>query len=160
MSQSPHVILARDAHVGINKKKILFILWSSKTHDQGNKPQKVKISSIPLNMKKQKKNESISDTLKYCLFSILNRYISARPPAKSEDEQFLVYSDNSLITPAHIYKNFKTVINLIGLDSINYSFHPLRAGRTQDLRALGFSVETIKDIGHWKSNAVFTYLKN
>ena len=40
----PHVILARDVHIGQNKNKFLFILNTSKTHNAGSKPQMVKIS--------------------------------------------------------------------------------------------------------------------
>ena len=46
-----HPILARDVHIGANKKKILFLLRSSKSHNQGSKPQSVKISSQPIKVK-------------------------------------------------------------------------------------------------------------
>ena len=91
---------------------------------------------------------------------MLQNYIKVRPVAKSQNEQFFVFSDNSLVLPSPIYKNFQMVVNQTGLDHTNYSFHSLRAGRTQDLLHLGLSVQTIKEIGRWKSNAVFTYLEN
>ena len=53
VAQSPHVLLAKNVHVGINKKKILFILLSSKTHNEGDKPQLIKISSSPLPVRKK-----------------------------------------------------------------------------------------------------------
>ena len=40
-----HVIKVTDVHVGVNKKKVLFVLRSSKTHVLGSKPQIVKIIS-------------------------------------------------------------------------------------------------------------------
>ena len=46
-----------------------------------------------------------------------------------------------------------------GIDYHNFSVHSLRAGRACDLLSYGVSVETIKKLGRWKSNAVFKYLK-
>ena len=54
----------------------------------------------------------------------------------------------------------KSAIKNVGLDEKLYDTHSLRIGQTVDLLKLGFSVETIKKLEHWKSNAVFTYLKN
>ena len=45
VSQGGHPMLARDVHIGSNKKKMLFILRTSKTHWYGCRPQIVKISS-------------------------------------------------------------------------------------------------------------------
>ena len=44
LTKGPHVILAANMHIGINKNKLLFILRSSKTHNKGSKPQMVKTS--------------------------------------------------------------------------------------------------------------------
>ena len=38
---SDHVVKVSDVHVGTNKKKLLFILRSSKTHGKGSKPQQI-----------------------------------------------------------------------------------------------------------------------
>ena len=40
-----HPVLAKDVHIGQNKKKMLFVLHSSKTHTRNVPPQIVKISS-------------------------------------------------------------------------------------------------------------------
>ena len=45
VAAGPHAILVINVHIGQNKDKILFTLMSSKTHNKGNKPQLVKISS-------------------------------------------------------------------------------------------------------------------
>ena len=42
---SPHTITVTDVHVALNKRKMLFILRSSKTHGKYTKPQMVKITS-------------------------------------------------------------------------------------------------------------------
>ena len=39
LTLSPHVIKARDVHIGVNKKKLLFVLHTSKTHNKSSKPQ-------------------------------------------------------------------------------------------------------------------------
>ena len=44
---SEHAVRAKDVHVGTNKKKMLFVLHSSKTHDKGSKPQLIKVTSMP-----------------------------------------------------------------------------------------------------------------
>ena len=40
-----HPILAPDVHVGINKKKVLLVLRTSKTHWKNKKPQLIRINS-------------------------------------------------------------------------------------------------------------------
>ena len=45
VTQGDHVIKAKDMHIGINKKKLLFILYMSMTHNMSSKPQSLKIVS-------------------------------------------------------------------------------------------------------------------
>ena len=40
-----HPILAINMHIGVNKKKILFVLTTSETHGRNKKPQMIKISA-------------------------------------------------------------------------------------------------------------------
>ena len=44
VTKSPHVLLAKNVHIGVNKNKIMFVLTTSKTHGQGDLPQIIKIS--------------------------------------------------------------------------------------------------------------------
>ena len=44
ITDSDHVIKAKDVHVGVNKDKLLFVLRSSKTHGKGIKPQQIRIA--------------------------------------------------------------------------------------------------------------------
>ena len=53
-----HPVKAVDVHVGSNKKKLLFILRTSKTHGLGDKPQKIKIMATELSDITTKKNTS------------------------------------------------------------------------------------------------------
>ena len=45
-TQSPHVIKARDVHVGSNKNKIMLVLHTLKMHNKSSKPQIIKISQL------------------------------------------------------------------------------------------------------------------
>ena len=150
----PHVILAKNVHCGKNKNKMLFILQSSKTHGKGDKPQLVKITSKPIQGKKKEKKNA------YCPFKLLKNYISIRPPAIQENEQFFVFSDNSEVRQLTVCSILSRVLKAADLNPHAYVFHDLCLGRATDLMALGLSVETIKKIGRWRSNAVFTYLRN
>ena len=45
VTHSQHVLKAKDVHLAKNKDKLLLVLYSSKTHDEGSRPQKIKITS-------------------------------------------------------------------------------------------------------------------
>ena len=45
IADGPHVILAHNVHIGVNKQKMLFVLCTSKTHNLSDNPQMVKIQS-------------------------------------------------------------------------------------------------------------------
>ena len=45
LSFGPHVIRVNDVHIGQNKRKLMFLLRTSKTHDESSHPQIIKISS-------------------------------------------------------------------------------------------------------------------
>ena len=51
------------------------------------------------------------------------------------------------------------MLHIAGFKDELYSVHSVRMGRACDLLKLGLSVESIKKIGRWRSNAVFRYLK-
>ena len=157
LTHGPHVILARNVHIGENKNKFLFLLSSSKTHSKGSKPQLAKISQKPLG--KNRNNKPIC--MKNCnLYNILRNYIQVRPPARSEHEQFFVFADNSVVKPENLRANLKLMLTRLNLDADLYNVHSLRIGCCCDLLRFGLSVETIKKIGCWRLNAVFTYLHN
>ena len=63
-----HPVFATDVHIGINKKKILFILYMSKTHWHDNKPQIVKIKN---NGKQNSSRKQISTFQDCCPYEIL-----------------------------------------------------------------------------------------
>ena len=150
----PHVLRASNVHIGLNKTKILFVLHTSKTHTKGDLPQLIKISSV-----QKLSTSSRIDPNKFCPFTLLQQYILIQPTAISTNEQFFEFSDWTPVMPHHARHFLRHVINMKGLDASLYNFHSLRTGRGSDLVKLGLSVESIKKLGRWKSNAVFRYLQ-
>ena len=153
IAYGPHVILAGNVHIGLNKQKILFVMDSSKTHGHGDKLQMIKISSKP--------TMTTKDINKYfCPFELIRDYIKVRPVALSDEEQFFVFRNNSPVKPNNVRLVLNNMLTQLTLDYRLYCVHSLRSGRASDLLSYCVSVETIKKLGRWKSNAVFTYLRN
>ena len=149
VTMSNHCIKARDVHTGFNKKKMMFVLRSSETHNEGDRPQMVKISG----------GNDINPAQKYCPLWLLCIYIESRPGYLTINEQFFVFRDRSLVKPAHMRFILKKSLQLANFNDKLYSFHMLRAGRAGDLLKQGVPVESIRKIGCWRSNAIYNYLK-
>ena len=160
ITKGPHVILARNVHIATNKNKLLFILESSKMHNKGDKLQLVKISSVPDQSEpKQKCHQSANSHIYYtCPFEILKRYLAIRPQQKLTDEQFFIFTDGSAVLPAHLRAVLRLMFTHLNLNPALYGMHSIRIDRSSDLLKYGMSVETIKKVGRWKSNAIFRYL--
>ena len=157
LAQGPHTLLARNVHIGVNKKKLLFVLTTSKTHGKGDAPQLIKIAS---NSDKKNIRKKLPDRGKICPFKTLQDYIKIRPAAKSTEEQFFVFADNAPVKQNQLRDYLHIMLNNLQLPNNVYFLHSLRSGRACDLYKMGLSVETIKKVGRWRSNAVFTYLKS
>ena len=151
---SNHAVLAKDVHIGTNKKKFMFVLHSSKTHGPASKPQKIKISSTPVGVQGQ---QSVS---KYCPYELLHTFLTMRGGYRSCEEQFFIFRDFLPVQANHMRKILKLLLNKAGFDSTLYDTHSFSLGRSLDLLKCGLSIETVKEIGRWRSNAVFTYLKS
>ena len=150
-----HPVLARDVHVGSNKKKFLLILRTSKTHWKNAKPQLVKISATNSRTSTSRRQSNLP-----CPFEMLRSYTRYRGGFSSELEPFFIFSDKSPVSPVQLCHCLHTILKESGFEEKLYSTHSLQIGRTCDLFDLGLSVETIKKLGRWKSNAVFRYLHN
>ena len=152
---SDHTLKAVDAHIGVNKKKMMFVLWSSKMHLNSMEPQMIKIA------KTTQGNKPVMEdgVMHFCPFEILRCYLLARKPYRDENEQFFVFGDHSAVKPSHFRAVLKKVLHITGFNSEYYSRHSFRAGRALDLLKYGLTVEVIKKLGRWQSNAVYTYLK-
>ena len=146
ISESPHVIKAREVQLGTNKDKILLVLYSSKTHGKESHLQKIKISKIT------------HDTGMYCPFRLLSTFSKLRRQDATEEEQFFVFRDGSPVKPHHLRTVMTDAIQALGLNHNCYTFHSLCIGMASRLIKLGYDIEVIKWIGHWKSNAVYKYI--
>ena len=63
------------------------------------------------------------------------------------------------VRPAHVRSILRRILKTINLNYRLYDTHSFRMGRATDLRKAGFSIEDIKELGRWRSNAVYKYLK-
>ena len=156
LTSGAHPVLARDVEVGTNKKKLRFTLRSSKTHRRNNRPQTVKISSIK---HEAKPSGEQPDVFNFCPYEILREYGQLRGPITQRREPFFVLSDHSPVKPFHMTNCLKFILKRLNKNSDLFSVHSFRIGRSNDLLKMGLSVETIKKLGRWWSNAVFRYLR-
>ena len=155
-SGGAHLAVARDVQIGQNKRKFLLILQTSKTHWKNNKPQLIKISAEKRTSNIKLKNKPSGE---FCPYKLLCDFAKIRGGYNDDSDPFFVFLDGSPILPNRVLLCLKTVIHQAGFDERLYSNHSLRIGRTCDLLKLGLSVQTIKKLGRWKSNAVFRYLR-
>ena len=152
LTTGDHPVLARDVHIAQNKAKMLFILCTSKTHWKNNKPQMVKITS-PTVIDKTSINKG------FCPFALLRQFAAQRGPYGDSREPLFIFRDGQPVKPDHMRQCLRNAIKMIGLNQHLYSVHSLHVGRSTDLFLMGLSVETIKKLGRWKSNAVYRYLR-
>ena len=154
-TEGDHVIKASNVHMGVNKDKILIVLYSSKTHHKGNRPQKVKICANPdAKVSSSKKNRF------FCPFKLMREYLEVRGKYYKENEQFFIFKDRSPVKPEHIRNILNTCLEKLGLDTSNYGFHSIRIGRASDMENFGYSLLEIKRAGRWRSNIVYKYMRN
>ena len=149
ITDGPHAIKAVDMHLGENKDKLFFILRTSKMHGRGSKPQQVKIAAHP----HSRKNSS------HCPFHLISEYIQLKGNCMSYLEPFFIFRGHILVTSTHMRTMLCKMLQLLGFDHKLYGTQAFQAGRASDLLQMGVSVETIKKLGRWKSNAVYNYLR-
>ena len=153
ITEGSHTVKVIDVHIAKNKDKFLFILRSSKTHGAYSHPQSVKISSRPIApLQKKERREN-------CPFELLRSYAEERPKYQQPSEPFFIFRNMEPVQPQHMRSTLKLILQLIELDSDLYNCHSFRAGKALDLYRNQISVETIKKLGRWRSNIVFSYLK-
>ena len=146
---------ACNVHVAKNKEKILILLYSSKTHGEDAPPQKMKIKGANQFSKKKEQMQKF-----FCPFSLMQQFIKARGGYSTENEQFFIFRDGFSVFHFHVRKVLRSALNNLGLQADLYNTHSLQTGRCCDLLKYGYTIEEIKLVGRWKSNSVFTYLKN
>ena len=149
MTCGEHLVKAKDVHCGRNKKKILIILFTSKTHGLYSRPQEIKIWSDI--------NGCLD--LEFSPFEITKIYGDMRGSYRSDDDTFFIFGDGSPVKPKHFRTVLRTALKNLGLEPKNYDTHSFRIGRATDLMRMGVSIDNIKHIGRWRSNAVFKYIR-
>ena len=145
VTQGPHVVLANNVHIGLNKDKILFILRTSKTHTADSKPQMIKFNRIkavakPLNSPSASHSTKFHYQTKHCPFDTLKKYITARPPAISDVEQFFIFRDRSPVKAEQMRSTLRKLLVKANLQAHLYNLHSFRIGHCGDLLKLGVSV--------------------
>ena len=158
ITDSPHNVKACNIHVGDNKDKIQIVLYTSKTHGVESRPQKVKISAVEQYMSKQGMAK-IQPRI-FCPIKAVITYMSKRGAYLANEEAFFIMADRSPVKANQFRAVLRLLLDRLGLDSMLYDVHSFRSGRTCDLYKYGYSVEQIKILGRWKSNAVYRYLKS
>ena len=153
LKASPHTIKARDVHMGVNEDKILVILYSSKTHDEGDRPQQVKITTNDT----EKSGHYVHRN--FCPFKSMREYMHIRGAYDSYSESLFIYRDKLTVGEDPACRLLRKAIDAIGLDSSIYDMHSLRIGRASDLIKYNYSVEEVKRLGSWKSNVVYKYIR-
>ena len=92
-----HAVKARNVHVGQNKDKILFILYSSKTHNKGSHPQEIRTSADTLGHSAMSKKNSHRKR-NFCPFKLTRQFMHLRGGFFNENENFFICSDGSAVT--------------------------------------------------------------
>ena len=160
LTKGDYLVRAQDVHLATNKKKLLFVLRTSKTHWKNVKPQIIKINSRDTEIiTNPRKNDRVKRHHNFCPYLILKEYAGQRKSFKTSEEPFFVFKDRTPITPVNFRGTVKSCINRVGFNADHYCSHGFRMGRSLDLFEMGLSVETIKKLRRWKSYVVYRYLK-
>ena len=141
-----------------NKQKAMFILRSSKTHCEADLPQIIKLSQTHKDKKLLIKEIKFANRGILCPYRALQQYIKLQPLSQSTNENFFIFRDKSTVQAYQFRNVLREIITKCGFDSHLYDCHRFRTGRSLDRLKMGYSVESIKKIGCWKSNAIYTYL--
>ena len=100
LTKGDHPVLARNIHIGRTKKKILFVLRSSKTHWKDQRPQLIKIASkvSPHGINNVEREELPLP----CPFELLRAYLKARESTYIDDnEPFFIFRNRMPAIPLH-----------------------------------------------------------
>ena len=76
-----------------------------------------------------------------------------------DNEPFFKFVDGSPVKPQMARNTLHMLLNSIRINGALSDFHSFRSGRSLDLLKYGFSIEEIKQLRRWKSNAVYKYLR-
>ena len=117
-----HTIRVHDVQIAQNKRKILILLYSSKTLLRGGEPHRIKIKG-----KEHEQSNNIPQEF-FCPFSLIKEYSKLKGDFVSDDEQFFTFRDGTSVEHTHIRNILREMIKKIGLDPKLYNTHSLRSG--------------------------------
>ena len=161
---SIHSVKAKDLHESKTKKRLLLVLYSSKTHGRESLPQQVKIfgkTELEVTDKNKKSRYAVRQVKPtiFCPYDWTRKYIQMRQKIQRDDEQIFVFRDGTPLQAQHLRKLLKETLKHLELDPNLYDTHSFRIGRATDLFKAGVDIKKIKQLGRWKSNAVYKYLR-
>ena len=142
----------------MNKRKLLFVLRSSKTHDVNVEPQLVKIASTKMKKFVTKQNNTVN-VKQFCPYHLIQTYLAARGKYFSLNESFFILPDHSAVKQKSFRITLRKYLALAGFEVEFFSGHSFCMRRALHLLHYGLSVETIKKLGRWRSNSIYAYLK-
>ena len=85
VAKSKHALKAKNVHIALNKDKLLLKLDSSKTHDEGCRPQIIKITSNVA----ERSGRYVARH--FCPFLLIRQYLRERGQYQDDEEQFLFF---------------------------------------------------------------------
>ena len=147
LAEGVHSMKACNIHIGINKNKILVILYTSKTHSLAMYPQKIKIEQL------SEEGQLI------CPFQAIRSFLAIRGGYESDGENFFIFRDGTNVLPDQVRNILRGCLLNLNLNAALYDTHSLRIGRSCDLARYNWPLERIKTAGRWRSNAVYRYLR-
>ena len=167
--ESHHSVKAINVHEGRTGSKMLLVLYSSKTHGKESPPQRITVTSTSeLKVTEGKltsiTNKSTDKNSKshqhFCPVLWLKHYIALRQKIRNVDEQLFVFKDGTPLQPNHLRKLLRKILFNRDLDPTLYDTHSFRIGRANYLFKMNTPIDTIKNLGRWRSNAVYNYLRH
>ena len=155
LTASQHVMKVKDVHSADNKNKLKIYLFTSKTHNRGSRPQSVKIEgNAHLTGDVNARNR------KFDPYEITRDYLTLRGNYCDIEEQFFIFSDGSPVRQCNFRATLKSCLKNLNLNPHCYDSHSFRIGRATDMAKYGYTLDRIKQLGRWRSNAVYSYLRN
>ena len=76
-----------------------------------------------------------------------------------DNEQLFIFQDGTNLQNFHLRNLLRSILTELHLDADLYDTHSFRIGRATDLFKYNTNIDKIKELGRWKSNAVYKYLR-
>ena len=123
-----HTIRANNIHIGMNKEKIMVVLYMSKTHGKGSNPQKIKITS-------SSDDTQLKKSRNFCPFRLMRNF----------SDKVMISKTSSFSLPRMVRNTLHSLLQTLGLDPNMYDTHSFRAGCASDMvQRYGCNVPEVK----------------